>query len=96
MEDNLNFSKFIKKEFLPYLEDDMNCEDKVNNPSHYQSGGLEVIDIIETKLSSDQLKGYYLGNILKYVFRHEYKDGITDLKKARWYLDRLITYNEKT
>lgn len=65
-------------------------DDKVNHPNHYKSGGLEVIDIIEAKLSPEQLKGYYLGNIMKYVFRHEYKDGITDLKKARWYLDRLI------
>jgi hypothetical protein len=69
----------------------MSDDDKVNHPSHYKSGGLEVIDIIEAKLSPDQLKGYYLGNIMKYVFRHEYKDGITDLKKALWYLDRLIS-----
>ena len=69
----------------------MSDDDKVNHPNHYKSGGLEVIDIIEAKLSPDQLKGYYLGNIMKYVFRHEYKDGITDLKKALWYLDRLIS-----
>jgi hypothetical protein len=74
----------------------MSDDDKVNHPNHYKSGGLEVIDIIETKLSPDQIKGYYLGNIMKYIFRHEYKDGITDLKKARWYLDRLIQNVEQT
>ena len=34
-------------------------------------------------------------NVLKYVSREKFKNGTEDLKKARWYLDRLISYLEK-
>ncbi len=60
--------------------------DPVNNPSHYKSGGLEVIDVIEGFSLN-----YRLGNVLKYVLRHaKKKDPLEDLKKARWYLSREI------
>lgn len=62
-----------------------NGNDAVNNPAHYTKGNIEVIDFIE-----DQDFGYHEGNIVKYVSRHRYKNGIEDLRKARWYLDRLI------
>lgn len=59
--------------------------DNINHPEHYTYGPVEVIDIIEGfKL------GYHLGNVVKYVLRHEHKGGIEDLKKARFYLDRYI------
>lgn len=64
------------------------------NPSHYKAGGLEVMDIIEDKLTVAALRGYLQGNILKYLFRYEYKDGLQDLRKAEWYLKRLITNME--
>jgi len=59
--------------------------DIVNHPSHYTQGNIEVIDFIE-----DQELPYHEGNIIKYVSRHRFKNGIEDLRKARWYLDRLI------
>lgn len=63
--------------------------EKVNQPAHYQSGAMEVIDIIDAfKLN------FYEGNIIKYLLRHDRKDGIYDLKKAKWYLDRLIEQKE--
>lgn len=66
--------------------------DMVNNPSHYQSEmGLETIDVIEA-FTSD-LKGIEAvdtGNILKYICRWKKKNGIQDLKKAKWYLEHLI------
>jgi hypothetical protein len=63
--------------------------DPVNNPSHYTQGSIEVIDFIE-----DQKMGFHQGNITKYVSRYRYKNGIEDLKKAQWYLARLITLVE--
>lgn len=62
----------------------------VNNPTHYTTGEIEVIDYIQDKLTTEQFEGYCVGNIMKYVSRYRHKGGVEDLKKARWYLNRLI------
>lgn len=66
--------------------------DLVNHPSHYKTkSGLETIDVIEA--FTDGLNGSeatHTGNVLKYVCRWKKKNGLTDLKKAQWYLNRLI------
>ena len=71
--------------------------DIVNHPQHYISeNGLETIDVIEA-FTSD-LKGMEAvctANILKYICRWNHKNGLQDLKKARWYLERLIGTIEK-
>jgi len=69
--------------------------DNVNNPPHYNRAGIECIDAIEAALSPEELGGYYKGNILKYTWRERYKNGIEDLKKAQWYLNKLIETQEK-
>ena len=66
-------------------------EDKVNNPSHYNKGEIECIDAIAAALTLDELKGFVRGNVIKYLWRVEHKGGLEDLKKARWYLDYLIS-----
>ena len=64
--------------------------DVVDKPEHYtQDNCIECIDAIRAALGSG-FKEYLQGNILKYIWRHKYKNGVEDLKKARWYLDRLI------
>jgi len=68
--------------------------DNVNHPSHYNKGGIETIDYIESSLSNEEIRGAYKMNVLKYVSREAHKNGLEDLKKARWYLDRLIRYLE--
>tara|TARA_R110000868_G_scaffold396995_1_gene669526 strand:+ start:340 stop:597 length:258 start_codon:yes stop_codon:yes gene_type:complete len=60
------------------------------NPNHYKQGKVECIDAIESSMTSDQFKGYLKGNMLKYMWRYENKGGVEDLKKAQWYLNRLI------
>ena len=64
-------------------------EDTVNHPPHYNKGGLEAIDYIEQQLE-DGFADYLEGNVLKYIHRWRYKNGIEDLKKAEWYLKKLI------
>ena len=64
--------------------------DMVEKPPHYNQGGIECIEAIEVALERDGFKGYLRGNVLKYLWRFEYKNGVEDLKKARWYLDRLL------
>ena len=65
-------------------------DDKVNHPSHYTFGAIEVIDYIRDKMTPDEFQGYCMGNILKYVSRHKHKNGVEDLKKAQVYLGWLI------
>lgn len=74
----------------------MAIDDPVNSPAHYTQGEMEVITAIEG-LGLD----YHQGNVLKYVARYRYKNGLEDLRKAKWYIDRLIfieennNYNER-
>ena len=63
---------------------------EIDHPDHYTSGGIEVIDIIAHKLTPEEYKGYLRGNIIKYLFRYQYKEGSKDLRKAQWYLARLL------
>ena len=69
-------------------------EDVVNHPSHYTDGGIECIEAIEAQLTLEEYRGYLKGNIAKYNWRERHKGGTESLKKARWYLDRLIQLDE--
>ena len=70
--------------------------DQVNNPSHYTSGSIECIDAIKASMTDEAFKGFLKGNVQKYLFRYEKKNNpLEDLKKAQWYLTRLIQENEK-
>lgn len=60
------------------------------NPSHYKDNGIECIEYMKQRLGTDAFLGYLNGNVIKYTHRWQYKNGIEDLRKARWYLDRLI------
>ena len=64
-------------------------QDNVNHPKHYTQGGVECIDAIKSAVG-EGFEAYCAGNVLKYVFRYRHKGGVEDLKKARWYMDRLI------
>ena len=65
---------------------------KVDHPSHYNSGNIEAIDVIE-----DWNLGFHLGNTVKYIQRSEHKEKeIEDLEKAKWYLERKIETLRRT
>ena len=90
--------------FMRYKEvrDALNAEvvggavDVVNSPPHYKTGGIEAIEGIEASMGPEAYAGYLKGNIMKYMWRYERKGKpIEDLKKARWYLDRLIGLRER-
>lgn len=66
-------------------------DDPVNHPSHYTQGGIECIEAIEAAcvgLTGDE--AYYIGQVIKYIWRWKHKNGLQDLEKAEWYLSRLI------
>lgn len=69
----------------------MKKDEDIHSPKHYTQGSIEVIDFIE-----DQDMDFTLGNAIKYLSRYRFKgSGLADLKKARWYVDRLIAREEK-
>ena len=73
-----------------------NSESRVAHPAHYQtSNGLETIDVMEA--FTEDMAGYEAvctSNVLKYICRWKKKNGLEDLKKAEWYLKRLIEHIE--
>lgn len=74
-----NISKMSNYEALARRE-------AINHPPHYNQGKIEVIEVIE-----DWGLDFHAGNVIKYVARHKHKgSSLEDLKKARFYLDRLI------
>ena len=65
--------------------------DSVNSPPHYQNGTMETIEIMENQMSVERFLGYLEGSIIKYISRYEYKKNpLEDLKKAEWFLRKLI------
>jgi hypothetical protein len=75
---------------------DQDVVDVVNSPPHYKSGGIEAIEGIEASMEPEAYAGYLKGNIMKYMWRYERKGKpVEDLKKAQWYLGRLIAAQEK-
>ena len=77
--------------------DEVNCcnkesnADMVNHPSHYTQGGIECIDALKAAtVSKTGIEAICTANAIKYLWRYEEKNGIEDVKKARWYIDRLI------
>ena len=76
---------------------DKNNHDAVNHPSHYCIGGIECIDVIKaTSQGMDGIEAFCHGNAMKYLFRWKQKNGVEDLKKARWYIDKLIEIQENS
>lgn len=77
------------------IEGEQKKVEKVNHPSHYNSKGKETIEVLKDYLSEEEYAGFLKGNILKYIHRYEYKAGLEDLEKAKWYLEELIRRNTK-
>jgi hypothetical protein len=67
--------------------------DLVNHPPHYQ-GSIECIEAIEASMSPEAFKGALKANVIKYIWRYEQKGGAESLRKAEWYLRRLIGFRE--
>jgi hypothetical protein len=68
------------------------------NPDHYKQGDIECIDAIKAALGPDGFKAYCRGNVIKYLWRSNWKGQSTeDYRKALWYCDRLVeevTFND--
>lgn len=70
-------------------------DDAVKHPNHYCSGDVECIDAIRASMTQAGFVDYCKGNVIKYLFRWEYKGGLQDLKKAQVYLNWAVETAEK-
>lgn len=69
-------------------------KETINHPDHYNAGGLEVIDVIKAFTEGmESSEAFAAGNAIKYICRYKKKNGVEDLKKAKWYIDYLIDLN---
>lgn len=70
-------------------------DDPVNHPSHYTSGGIECIAALEASMTPVEYAGFLKGQVFKYLWRYRLKGKpVQDLKKAAFYLERLIQVTE--
>ena len=70
--------------------------DNVNHPAHYElPGGLECFDVIVATQGVEAAQHFAIGNAIKYLFRQKRKNGLEDVRKARWYLDKYIELSEQ-
>jgi len=68
--------------------------DAVARLDHYNTGSIEAIEAIKASMHPQEFKGYLKGNCMKYLWRYEYKGKpVEDLRKCRWYLEKLIEEN---
>jgi hypothetical protein len=77
------------KEEVPVIQ-----PDQVNHPPHYCDGAIECIEAIESQQTLEEFRGYLKGCIAKYMWRERHKGETESLKKAQWYLNRLIQLDE--
>lgn len=65
--------------------------DMVCHPHHYNQGGIECVDAIKAAtVGKTGIQAFCVGNAIKYLFRYEEKNGLQDVEKAKWYIERLI------
>jgi len=72
------------------VDNNLHFFDPVDKPIHYAASSIECIDAIEAQLTPEEFRGYLKGNVAKYMWRERQKGGTESLKKAKWYLSRLI------
>lgn len=86
----------VLKRVVRKLDEHEQSSDPVNSPSHYASGDIECIDAIKASMTREAFLGYLKGNIQKYMWRYEKKvNPLEDIKKARWYMNKLVDELDK-
>ena len=71
--------------------------DMVNHPKHYNQGGIECIDALKAATVGKRgIEAVCVANVVKYLWRYEEKNGIEDVRKAKWYVERLLSELEES
>lgn len=77
------------KTLTKYMEELNKEVDNINHPEHYKQFSREVIDIMQGMSTPEEFKGYLKLNAVKYLSRYQGKNGVEDLSKAVWYIEKL-------
>ena len=76
---------------------DENVPDMVNHPQHYTQGGIECIDALKAATVGKRgIEAVCVANVIKYLWRYEKKNGIEDVRKAKFYIERLLKELEES
>ena len=76
---------------------DENVPDMVNHPQHYTQGGIECIDALKAATVGKRgIEAVCVANVIKYLWRYEEKNGIEDVRKAKFYIERLLKELEES
>lgn len=78
------------KEYMKQANQQSDAIDMVNSPPHYTQGDIECIDAIRAALGPEGFRAFLRGNIIKYNWRCDHKNGVQDIEKARFYINKLI------
>ena len=80
-----------------YKNMDENVPDMVNHPQHYTQGGIECIDALKAATVGKRgIEAVCVANVIKYLWRYEKKNGIEDIRKAKFYIERLLKELEES
>ena len=80
-----------------YKNMDENVPDMVNHPQHYTQGCIECIDALKAATVGKRgIEAVCVANVIKYLWRYEEKNGIEDVRKAKWYIERLLKELEES
>lgn len=85
-----NMHILSQEEVDKYLKAASGETDAVNHPDHYKSGNFECIDVMLETQGLEAVMDFCILNAFKYLYRHRNKNGLEDIQKARWYLDKAI------
>lgn len=67
----------------------------VSHPQHYTDGQFECIDVMVETQGVNIVQNFCLGNAFKYLYRHRRKNGVEDIRKAAWYLNKFLELEDK-
>ena len=80
-----------------YKDMDENAPDMVNHPQHYTQGGIECIDALKAATVGKRgIEAVCVANVIKYLWRYEKKNGIEDVRKAKFYIERMLKELEES
>ena len=80
-----------------HLKESGETPDMVSHPKHYNQGGIECIDALKAATVGKRgIEAVCVANVIKYLWRYEEKNGIEDVRKAKWYIERLLKELEES
>ena len=71
-------------------------KEEINHPERYAGGKYECINVMVDVFGVEAVKHFCLLNAFKYIWRQEHKNGVEDIKKSVWYLNKFIELSENT